>query len=409
MSTEICRCCGAALNTVFLDLGISPLANSYVKSENQMENMYPLRTYVCEFCFLVQVQEYESPEHIFSDYAYFSSYSDTWLSHSKNYVQNMMDKFHYTSETQVIEIASNDGYLLQYFKEKGISVLGIEPAENVAKVAVSKGIETSVNFFGTSVAEELKKEGKAADLLLGNNVLAHVPDLNDFVAGMGILLKPQGTITMEFPHLLQLIEHNQFDTIYHEHYSYFSLTTVVQLFKQHYLTVYDVEQLSTHGGSIRIYATHSGNPDLLIQSSVHELLANEVKLGMTNIEMYRGFQVNIVQLKRRITKFLIELKDEGKIIAGYGAPAKGNTLINYCGIDCDIIDFTVDRSKYKQGTYLPGSRIPVYAPEKLKLAQPDYVFILPWNLKDEIMEQTSFIREWGGKWILPIPDIHIVE
>ncbi|WP_336762391.1 class I SAM-dependent methyltransferase [Paenibacillus sp. USHLN196] len=409
MSTEDCRCCGATLNNIFLDLGISPLANSYVKSENQMENMYPLRTYVCEECFLVQVQEYESPEHIFSDYAYFSSYSDTWLSHSKNYVQHMMDKFQYTSETQVIEIASNDGYLLQYFKEKGVAVLGIEPAENVAKFAVSKGIETSVNFFGTSVAKELKKEGKVADLLLGNNVLAHVPNLNDFVAGMSILLKPQGTITMEFPHLLQLIEHNQFDTIYHEHYSYFSLTTVIRLFKQHHLTVYDVEQLSTHGGSIRIYATHSGNPDLLIQPSVHELLANEVKLGMTNIEMYRGFQARIVQLKRRITKFLIELKDEGKVIAGYGAPAKGNTLINYCGIDCDIIDFTVDRSEYKQGTLLPGSRIPVYSPEKLKLAQPDYVFILPWNLKDEIMEQTSFIREWGGKWILPIPDIHIVE
>ncbi|MFL0376241.1 class I SAM-dependent methyltransferase [Paenibacillus amylolyticus] len=409
MSTENCRCCGAALKTVFLDLGISPLANSYVKSENQMENMYPLRTYVCEVCFLVQVQEYESPEHIFSDYAYFSSYSDTWLSHSKNYVQHMMDKFHYTNETQVVEIASNDGYLLQYFKEKGVAVLGIEPAENVAKVAVSKGIETSVNFFGTSVAKELKKEGKVADLLLGNNVLAHVPDLNDFVAGMNILLKPQGTITMEFPHLLQLIEHNQFDTIYHEHYSYFSLTTVIRLFKQHHLTVYDVEQLSTHGGSIRIYATHSENPDLLIQPSVHELLAKEDELGMTNIEMYRGFQARIVQLKRRITKFLIELKDEGKIIAGYGAPAKGNTLINYCGIDCDIIDFTVDRSTYKQGTFLPGSRIPVYSPEKLKLAQPDYVFILPWNLKDEIMEQTSFIHEWGGKWILPIPDIHIVE
>ncbi|KGP80871.1 MULTISPECIES: class I SAM-dependent methyltransferase [unclassified Paenibacillus] len=409
MSIENCRCCGAALNTVFLDLGISPLANSYVKSENQMENMYPLRTYVCEVCFLVQVQEYESPEHIFSDYAYFSSYSDTWLNHSKNYVQHMMDKFHYTNETQVVEIASNDGYLLQYFKEKGVAVLGIEPAENVAKVAVSKGIETSVNFFGTSVAKELKKEGKVADLLLGNNVLAHVPDLNDFVAGMNILLKPQGTITMEFPHLLQLIEHNQFDTIYHEHYSYFSLTTVIRLFKQHHLTVYDVEQLSTHGGSIRIYATHSENPDLLIQPSVHELLAKEDELGMTNIEMYRGFQARIVQLKRRITKFLIELKDEGKIIAGYGAPAKGNTLINYCGIDCDIIDFTVDRSTYKQGTFLPGSRIPVYSPEKLKLTQPDYVFILPWNLKDEIMEQTSFIHEWGGKWILPIPDIHIVE
>lgn len=409
MSNEACRCCGTILNNVFLDLGISPLANSYVKSENQMENMYPLRTYVCEVCFLVQVQEYESPEHIFSDYAYFSSYSDTWLTHSKNYVQHMIDKFHYTSETQVVEIASNDGYLLQYFREKGVSVLGIEPAENVAKVAIGKGIETSVNFFGTPIAKELKKEGKMADLLLGNNVLAHVPDLNDFVAGMKIMLKPQGTITMEFPHLLRLIEHNQFDTIYHEHYSYFSLSTVIRLFRQHQLTVYDVEQLSTHGGSIRIYAAHSENPDFVIQSSVHELLAKEVKLGMANIEMYRGFQARIVQLKRRITKFLIELKDQGKVVAGYGAPAKGNTLINYCGIDRDYLDFTVDRSQYKQGTFLPGSRIPVYSPEKLTETQPDYVFILPWNLKDEIMEQTSFIREWGGKWILPVPDIHVVE
>ncbi|MCC3379488.1 methyltransferase domain-containing protein [Paenibacillus farraposensis] len=409
MLNEVCRCCGEKLNNVFLDLGVSPLANSYVKSENQMENVYPLRTYICEKCFLVQVQDYESPEHIFSDYAYFSSYSNSWLTHCQNYVENMMGKFHYTSETQVVEIASNDGYLLQYFKEKGVSVLGIEPAENVAKVAMSKGIETSVNFFGTPIAKALKQKGKMADLLLGNNVLAHVPDLNDFVAGMKILLKPKGTITMEFPHLLRLIENNQFDTIYHEHYSYFSFSTVTRLFAQHQLSVYDVEQLSTHGGSIRIYASHSENPCFLTQASVHELLDKEAKFGMKNIEMYRGFQEKIEQLKRRIMKFLIELKDQGKVIAGYGAPAKGNTLINYCGIDCDYLDFTVDRSQYKQGTFLPGSRIPVYSPEKLKLTQPDYVFILPWNLKDEIIEQTSFIREWGGKWILPIPDIHIVE
>ncbi|PJN58908.1 hypothetical protein PAEAM_35590 [Paenibacillus sp. GM1FR] len=409
MSNEVCRCCGKNLNSVFLDLGVSPLANSYVKSRNEMEHMYPLRTYVCESCFLVQVQEFESPEHIFSDYAYFSSFSDSWLTHCHNYVEMIMDRFQFAIDTQVVEIASNDGYLLQYFKEKGVSVLGIEPAENVAKVAVKKGIETSVNFFGTALATELKQEGKMADLLLGNNVLAHVPDLNDFVAGMKIMLKPQGTITMEFPHLLQLIKHNQFDTIYHEHYSYFSLTTVIRLFKAHHLTVYDVDQLSTHGGSIRIYATHSDNPDFVIQPSIHELLAKEVKLGITNIEMYKGFQTKIVQLKRKITKFLIELKEQGKVVAGYGAPAKGNTLLNYCGIDCDIIDFTVDRSQYKQGTFLPGSRIPVFSPEKLKLTQPDFVLILPWNLKEEIMEQTSFIREWGGKWIVPVPDIHVVE
>lgn len=409
MSTGTCRFCGTELRTVFLDLGISPLANSYVKSESQMEHMYPLRTYVCEHCFLVQVEDFESPEHIFSEYAYFSSYSDSWLNHCRNYVETMVDRFNYTQDQQVVEIASNDGYLLQYFKEKGISVLGIEPAANVAKAAIEKGIDTTVDFFGTTLARALKEKGESADLLLGNNVLAHVPDLNDFVEGMKILLKPQGTITMEFPHLLQLIEHNQFDTIYHEHYSYLSLTTVCQLFKSHNLSIYDVEQLETHGGSLRIFACHSDNDDLQVSQTVHTLLEKETLFGMSNIEMYKGFHNDAVQLKRQIMSFLIDMKEKGHTIAGYGAPAKGNTLINYCGIDRDYLDYTVDRSPYKQGTFLPGSRIPVYSPEQLKETKPDYIFILPWNLKEEIMEQTSFIREWGGKWIVPVPEVTVIE
>jgi SAM-dependent methyltransferase len=409
MSTGICRFCGTELKTTFLDLGISPLANSYVKSINQMEYMYPLRTYVCDHCFLVQVEEFESPEHIFSEYAYFSSYSDSWLNHCRIYVEQMIERYRYTSETRVIEIASNDGYLLQYFKEKGISVLGIEPAANVAKSAIEKGIDTSINFFGTKLAKSLREAGKMADLLLGNNVLAHVPDLNDFVEGMQILLQPQGTITMEFPHLLQLLEHNQFDTIYHEHYSYFSFTTVSRLFAKHNLSIYDVEQLETHGGSIRIYACHSENKELAISPAVYEMLEKELVCGMRNIETYTGFYTKVVQLKRQIMSFLIDLKNQGSTIVGYGAPAKGNTLINYCGIDRDYLDYTVDRSPYKQGAFLPGSRIPIYSPDQLKLTKPDYVFILPWNLKEEIIEQTSFIREWGGKWIIPVPEALIIE
>ncbi|AIQ26370.1 class I SAM-dependent methyltransferase [Paenibacillus sp. FSL H7-0737] len=409
MSNGICRFCGTELNTLFLDLGISPLANSYVKSVSQMEYMYPLRTYVCENCYLVQVEDFESPEHIFSEYAYFSSYSDTWLEHCRKYVEHMVDRFHYTSDTNVVEIASNDGYLLQYFKEKGISVLGIEPAANVAKSAIEKGIDTSVNFFGTVLARSLKGEGKMADLLLGNNVLAHVPDLNDFVEGMKILLKPHGTITMEFPHLLQLIEHNQFDTIYHEHYSYFSFTTVCRLFAKHNLSIYDVEQLETHGGSIRIYACHLENKDISASTAINELLEKELLFGMTNIEMYKGVHTKAVQLKRTVLSFLLVLKEQGNTIVGYGAPAKGNTLINYCGIDRDYLDYTVDRSPYKQGTFLPGSRIPIYSPDLLKQTKPDYVFILPWNLKEEIIEQTSFIREWGGKWIIPVPEVVVIS
>jgi 2-polyprenyl-3-methyl-5-hydroxy-6-metoxy-1,4-benzoquinol methylase len=374
-----------------------------------MEHMYPLRTFVCEHCFLVQVEDFESPEHIFSEYAYFSSYSDSWLEHCRNYVEQIVDRFHYTGDTNVVEIASNDGYLLQYFKEKGISVLGIEPAANVAKSAIEKGIDTSVNFFGTELAKSLLEEGKMADLLLGNNVLAHVPDLNDFVEGMKILLKPHGTITMEFPHLLQLIENNQFDTIYHEHYSYFSLTTVCKLFAQHNLSIYDVEQLSTHGGSIRIYASHSENEECKESTAVQELLQQEILFGVNNIEMYKGFHTRTVQLKRQIISFLIDLKNQGSSIVGYGAPAKGNTLINYCGIDRDYLDYTVDRSPYKQGTFLPGSRVPIYSPDQLKLTKPNFVFILPWNLKDEIMEQTSYIREWGGKWIIPVPEVMVIS
>lgn len=409
MSKGSCRFCGEELSTIFVDLGISPLANSYVESVSQKEIMYPLRTYVCEYCFLVQVEDFETPEHIFSEYAYFSSYSDSWLNHCRNYVEHMIDKFQYSSDTNVVEIASNDGYLLQYFKEKGISVLGIEPAANVAKSAIEKGIDTVVDFFGTQLANALKEKGKTADLLLGNNVLAHVPDLNDFVKGMKVLLNPQGTITMEFPHLLQLIEHNQFDTIYHEHFSYFSFTTVCKLFAQHKLSIYDVEQLETHGGSIRIYAKHSENRDFSIGQAVQALLEQEASLGMGKIDIYKSFSDKAVELKRRIMGLLIELKNNGNTIVGYGAPAKGNTLINYCGIDQDYLDYTVDRSLYKQGTFLPGSRIPVYSPDMLKQTKPEFVLILPWNLKEEIMEQTAFIREWGGKWIIPVPEMTVIS
>lgn len=401
--------CGEELHTLFLDLGVSPLANAYLKSDNQMEQMYPLRTYVCESCFLVQVEDYESPEHIFGDYAYFSSFSESWLSHCRDYVEKMIDRHGYTKDDQIVEIASNDGYLLQYFKEKEIPVLGIEPAANVAKTAVEKGIDTVVDFFGTRLAMSLKEQGKMADLLLGNNVLAHVPELNDFVEGMKILLKPQGTITMEFPHLLSLMEYKQFDTIYHEHYSYYSFTTVVKLFEKHGLRIYDVDKLETHGGSLRIYAAHSENQQLSISKAVSELLELESTFGLGKMNTYKEFHKGVVQLKRQILKFLIDAKDKGFSIVGYGAPAKGNTLLNYCGIDRDYLDYTVDRNPHKQGTFLPGSRIPVYSPEMLKQTRPDYVIILPWNLKEEIMEQTSFIQDWGGKWIIPVPEIMVIS
>ena len=408
MSSE-CRFCSHSLKQTFVDLGMSPLSNAYLKLEqiNCAEKFYPLHTYVCENCFLVQLEEFETPDRIFSDYAYFSSYSDTWLSHAQNYTELMIERFGFNSNSQIIEIASNDGYLLQYFYQKGIPVLGIEPAANVAKVAEEKGIPSLVKFFGVSTAKDLVSEGKQADLLLGNNVLAHVPDLNDFVAGMKVILKPNGVLTMEFPHVLQLILQNQFDTIYHEHFSYFSFLTVEKIFATHGLTLFDVEELSTHGGSLRIYGKHS-EADVEISDGVTKLKAKEIQAGLNQMETYLGFAEQVKSIKRDLLSFLINAKNQGKSIVGYGAPAKGNTLLNYCGIRTDLIDYVVDRSPYKQGLFLPGTHIPISHPDQVKETKPDYLLILPWNIKGEIMEQMAHIREWGGQFVVPIPQVEVI-
>jgi len=405
-----CRFCNKRLIHLFVSLGSSPLSNSYLIKEqlHKMEPFYPLEVYVCDNCFLVQLEEFESPENIFSDYAYFSSYSDTWLKHARDYVDKMIELFGIDNKSYIVEIASNDGYLLQYFVEKGIPVLGIEPAVNVAEVAKQKGIPTEVVFFGTETAKRLSSEGKCTDLLLGNNVLAHVPNLNDFVAGLKTLLKPQGVITMEFAYLIRLMEEIQFDTIYHEHFSYFSFLTVERVFTAHGLTIFDVEELPTHGGSLRIYARHQEDETKNISERVFELKQREIEAGYTDISHYLTFNKKVKAIKRDILNFLIQTKEDGKTIVGYGAPAKGNTLLNYCGIKTDFIDYTVDRNPYKQGRYLPGSHIPIEAPDKIRETKPDYVFILPWNIKDEIMEQMSYIRDWGGKFVVPIPEVKVL-
>lgn len=404
-----CRFCKKPLNEVFVDLGVSPLSNAYVKEEfaNNKEVFYPLKPMICSDCFLIQLPELEKVENIFAkDYAYFSSFSQTWLNHSKRYVNEMVKRFNFNNQSLIIEIASNDGYLLQYFKEKGIPVLGIEPARNVAEAAIKKGIPTLIRFFNTTLAKELMSEKKMADLIIGNNVLAHVPNLNDFIIGMKIILKPEGLITMEFPHLLRLIEDNQFDTIYHEHFSYFSFLTVEKTFTHHGLTIFDVDEIPTHGGSLRIYACHTESGKE-ISENVQELKKREKEIGIMDIDFYRSFSEKVKKTKREILSFLIELKESGSKIAAYGAPAKGNTLLNYCGIRTDFIDYTVDRNPHKQGCYLPGSRIPIYHPDRLRETKPDYVIILPWNLKDEIIEQVSYIREWGGKFVTLIPSVKV--
>ncbi|BAY24507.1 C-methyltransferase [Calothrix sp. NIES-2100] len=408
-TTGNCLFCGNGLQHTFVDLGMSPPCESYrnIKQLNEMEPFYPLHVYVCDNCFLVQLQEYISPENIFSDYAYFSSYSDSWLQHAKKYVDMAVERFQLNQESQVIEIASNDGYLLQYFVAKDIPALGIEPAANVAEVAIKKGIPTVVKFFGQETAQEQVAKGKQADLLLGNNVLAHTPYLNDFVKGMKIILKQHGVITMEFPHLMRLIEENQFDTIYHEHFSYFSFTTVEKIFAAHGLTIFDVEELSTHGGSLRIYARHTEDDSKPISQQVLELKAREEAAGFTKLEYYFDFGEKVKETKRKLLDFLIKVKREGKTIVGYGAPGKGNTLLNYCGIRTDFIDYTVDRSPYKQCQFLPGTHIPIFHPDKIQETKPDYVLILPWNLKDEIMTQISYIRDWGGKFVVPIPEVNV--
>lgn len=404
-----CRFCGAKLTHTFVDLGISPLCESYLREEqlNQGEMFYPLHVYVCGSCFLVQLQEYVRPERIFTDYAYFSSYSDSWLHHAKVYTDLIVERFKLGADSQVVELASNDGYLLQYFVKKRIPALGVEPAANVAEAAVQKGVPTIVKFFGAETARDLVADNCKADLLIGNNVLAQVPDLNDFVAGMKILLKPSGVITIEFPHLMRLINENQFDTIYHEHFSYFSFATVERIFAAHRLTIFDVEELSTHGGSLRIYARHSEAADKPVAGSVGDLKAVEEAFGLLRLETYLSFPRKVEETKYKLLVFLVEAKRNGQSIVGYGAPGKGNTLLNYCGIRTDFIDYTVDRNPYKHGKYTPGTHIPIFHPEKIRKTKPDYVVILPWNLKNEIMRQLAYIRDWGGKFVVPIPEVMV--
>jgi SAM-dependent methyltransferase len=407
--TAPCRFCGAPLRTTFVDLGMSPLCESYLAATqlNQMEPFYPLHVFVCDKCFLVQLQEYVSAQTIFSEYAYFSSYSTTWLDHAAAYVEMIVRRLDLGPRNLVIEIASNDGYLLQYFLPKGIPVLGIEPARNVAEAALKKNVPTLVRFFSTETARDLVAQGRQADLVIGNNVLAQVPDLNDFIRGVKVLLKPGGVVTLEFPHLQRLIEGNQFDTIYHEHFSYFSLQVTERIFAAHGLTLFDVEELSTHGGSLRVYARHAEDISKPVQSSVGQLRAHEENLGFSRLDSYASFTEQVQATKRDLLGFLIQAKREGKSIAGYGAPGKGNTLLNYCGIRTDFLDYTVDRNPYKQGKYLPGTHIPIFPPERIRETRPDYLLILPWNLKDEIMKEWACIRDWGGQFVVPIPKLSI--
>lgn len=405
-----CRFCNHILTQSFVDLGTSPLCQSTVTTANfnTGEIFYPLHAFVCDKCFLVQLDEFVSPSEIFEEYAYFSSYSDSWLEHAKLYAEKMIDELRLGEKSLVVEAASNDGYLLQYFAQRNIPVLGIEPAKNVAVVAAEKGIETRPIFLSKSSAQALQNEGIEADLLVGNNVLAQVPDLNGFVEGLKLILGQRGVLTIEFPHLLRLMERNQFDTIYHEHYSYFSLSAAARIFSNHGLVVYSVEELETHGGSLRVFLRHLDNTSLLVQESVAGLLELEREEGLLDMKTYSGFARNVRATKRKLLSFLTTVKEDGKSVAGYGAPGKGNTLLNYCGIRTDFIDYTVDRNPYKQGTYLPGTRIPVFAPEKIKETRPDYVFILPWNLKSEIIEQLDYIRSWGGQFIVPIPEVQVI-
>lgn len=406
-----CRFCSEPLNQSFADLGMSPMANEIIKPADmhKMEAFYPLHAYVCNNCHLVQLEEFESPDHIFSDYSYFSSFSESWLAHAKKYADYMTERFGINKDWHVVELASNDGYLLKNFVKNGVSVTGVEPAANVAKVAVEAGIPSVVKFFGKNTAKELLEEGKGADLLLGNNVLAHVPDLNDFVGGMKILLKPNGIITMEFPHLLNLFKENQFDTIYHEHFSYFSFITVEKVFKHHGIVLFDVDQLPTHGGSLRIFGKHEDDDTKEVTDRVANLRQEEIDFGFTDPKTYDLFAEQVRETKRKLLEFLIKAKREGKSIVGYGAAAKGNTLLNYCGIRSDFLDYTVDLSPHKQNHGLPGTHVPIMSPDKILETKPDYVLILPWNLRKEIMNQMSEIREWGGKFVVPIPEVKVFE
>lgn len=409
-----CRFCAEPLTHVMCDLGMSPLANSYVSFDNSQnaEKIYPLKVWVCGQCLLAQLESFESPDAIFSDYLYFSSFSTSWVEHARRYCEMMTERFGINDKSEVVEIASNDGYLLQHFKAKGISVLGVEPAANVAQVAwEKKQIPSVVRFFGVDTAKELVAAGKSADLLLGNNVLAHVPDINDFVGGLKIALKPAGVITFEYPHLQRLIDGNQFDTIYHEHFSYLSFLAMEKVFAHHGLTLFDVEELPTHGGSLRIFARHTGNtaPVAAITDRVGAMRNQETCFGLTRMETYTAFGEKVKATKRKLLRFLIEAKDAGKTVVGYGAAAKGVTLVNYCGVRDDLVDYVVDKSPYKQNHFMPGVRIPIFGPEKIFETKPDYVLILPWNLQKEISGEMAGVRAWGGKFVVPIPEVKVLD
>lgn len=408
---ERCRSCGSPLSRPFLDLGNSPLSNAYLeeKAIHSMEPFYPLELYFCEHCSLVQLDEFEAPEHIFStDYAYFSSYSSSWLTHCKAYVEMMIARFRFNRSSFVMEIASNDGYLLQYFKEHDIPVRGVEPAGKTAQIAIGKGIPTDITFFNTGYAREMVARNCFADLIIGNNVLAHNPNLNDFLEGIRLMLGPQGIVTMEFPHVMQLMENNQFDTVYHEHYSYLSLHAVRYLFNAHNLELFDVEELPTHGGSLRIYAKHRDDHSKEISPAVARLAKKESDAGLLKEETYRRFGLNVAATKRDLLGLLVSLKNKGEKISGYGAPAKGNTLLNYCGIRSDFLDYTVDANPHKQNHYLPGTHIPILHPDQIRRDRPDYILILPWNIKEEIMEQLAYTRAWGCRFITPIPKVMVI-
>jgi SAM-dependent methyltransferase len=402
-----CRFCGSPLSHLFVDLGAQPPSNAYLDKAGLgcMEATFPLKAHVCDRCFLVQLEAFQTPSEIFGHYAYFSSFSQSWLEHAARFVEHAIRRFGLGPESQVIEVASNDGYLLQYFRSAGVPVLGIEPAENVAAVARGRGIPTVCRFFGREAAAQILREGRQADLLIANNVFAHVPDLNDFTAGLALALKPGGTLSLEFPHLLRLIEECQFDTIYHEHFSYFSLTTAEKVLAAHDLIVTDVEELPTHGGSLRLLARHRGHA--LPGPGVQALRRREAKAGIIDISAYRGFAERVARVKRELLRFLIEARETGKQVVGYGAAAKGNTLLNYCGVRCDLLDYVVDVSPHKQGRYLPGSRLPILSPGVLRETQPDYVLILPWNLAAEIERDHGYIRDWGGRFVTAIPRLAI--
>jgi SAM-dependent methyltransferase len=406
-----CRFCNAPLQHTFADLGMSPLCESYLTFDqlNQMEPFYPLHVKVCQECYLVQLEEYVSREHIFTEYAYFSSFSDSWLQHASNYVKMISERFELGANSLAVELASNDGYLLQYFVRNGIPVLGVEPAVNVAKAAEKKGVPTLVEFFGAQTARQMVADGRAADLVIGNNVLAQVPDLNDFVGGIRILLKPGGVATLEFPHLERLMAENQYDTIYHEHFSYFSLITIEKICTAHGLVLFDVEEIPTHGGSLRIYLRRTENSSKPVMPAVVKLRERELAAGLDRMETYATFAEQVIRSKQALLELLIQLRRAGKRIAGYGAPGKGNTLLNYCGIRTDFVEFTVDRNPYKHGRFLPGTHIPIHAPERIRECRPDYILILPWNLKTEIVAQLAYVREWGAKFIVPIPTAKVLD